>query len=413
MSTIDILYDISVLGLAQVDSRARTGVYRVVENIATELSQRRECRLRFCTAIDNEQDCLAYLKSQPRFDGYDCTFIDKNTKIETGDGFFYGKLNHLLDLFGLYRGILVYHSPYFSIPDNILQNKTIAKVQTIYDLIPILFPQYFEKDHYQAMKTLFENIAPDVFVLCISQSTKQDLCNFNKHIDPHKVFVTSLAASELFYSCSDQSKIASVRKKYAIPEGTRYLLSVCTLEPRKNVEQTIRCFVRMVLEQRLSDLCLVLTGTKGWKYEKIFAEIEHAAEVKDRIILTGFVPDEDLAPLYSGALAFVYPSLYEGFGLPPLEAMQCGTPVITSNTSSLPEVVGSAGIMVDPTDGDALCEAMLSIYRDTALAQGLSRKSLARARQFSWEKCISETIAVYRKALEDRPRGRWFQCASV
>jgi glycosyltransferase involved in cell wall biosynthesis len=121
--------------------------------------------------------------------------------------------------------------------------------------------------------------------------------------------------------------------------------------------------------------------------------------VRDRIVMTGYVAEDDLAPLYSGALAFVYPSLYEGFGLPPLEAMQCGTPVITSNTSSLPEVVGDAGIMVDPLDQDALCDALSRVHGSAALRRELSRRSLARARQFSWERCIDQTLAAYRTAL--------------
>ncbi|RME57156.1 glycosyltransferase family 1 protein, partial [Candidatus Parcubacteria bacterium] len=104
-------------------------------------------------------------------------------------------------------------------------------------------------------------------------------------------------------------------------------------------------------------------------------------------------------PLYSGAMMFVYPSFYEGFGLPPLEAMQCGVPVITSNTSSLPEVVGDAGIMVSPSDGDALSHAMYSIYNDASLREEMSQKSLARARLFSWEKCAQETIDAYKMAV--------------
>jgi glycosyltransferase involved in cell wall biosynthesis len=155
----------------------------------------------------------------------------------------------------------------------------------------------------------------------------------------------------------------------------------------------------LIREQKIDDLCLVLTGAKGWDYDRIFGEIANSVDVQDKIILTGYVPDEDLSPLYSGALAFVYPSLYEGFGLPPLEAMQCGTPVITSNTSSLPEVVGDAGIMVAPTDSDALCQAMLDLYCSDALRRDLAQKSLLRAKQFSWQKTTRETINAYKKAL--------------
>ncbi len=137
----------------------------------------------------------------------------------------------------------------------------------------------------------------------------------------------------------------------------------------------------------------------GWNYDKIFETLESCNSLKDSIILTGYVADEDLAALYSGALAFVYPSFYEGFGLPPLEAMQCGVPVITSNTSSFPEIVKDAGIMVDPTDTDAICSSILEIYRDPSLRKTMSQKSLERASFFSWDNCTRGTIAAYKAAL--------------
>ena len=152
-------------------------------------------------------------------------------------------------------------------------------------------------------------------------------------------------------------------------------------------------------KQQSVDLRLVLVGTKGWNYDKILEAVRTMELSEERIILTGYVADEDLAPFYSGALAFIYVSLYEGFGLPPLEAMQCGTPVITSNRSSLPEVVADAGIMLDPFDEDGACQAILELYRNTALREQMRRRSLERSRQFNWNRCVSETIAAYRIAL--------------
>jgi glycosyltransferase involved in cell wall biosynthesis len=171
------------------------------------------------------------------------------------------------------------------------------------------------------------------------------------------------------------------------------------MERRKNVEQVIKCFSRLVHEEGIKDLRLVLVGAQGLGYEGILNAIASFDIPRDSIVLTGYVADEDLAALYSGASGFIYLSLYEGFGLPPLEAMQCGTPVITSNTSSLPEVVGEAGIMVDPTDEDAICQSLLDVYRDAGLRAQMSRDSLDRARQFSWDRCVRETIAAYKTAL--------------
>lgn len=238
------------------------------------------------------------------------------------------------------------------------------------------------------------------YVICVSHATRNDLLN-NVKLDPAKVFVVhNAASSDIFYPCSDLAKIASVRRKYSIPEYP-YILGLSTLEPRKNIDHVIRCFAKLVQEQSIKDLNLVLVGGKGWDYNKIFEEIENHASLKERIIFTGYVADEDLAALYSGALAFVYMSFYEGFGLPPLEAMQCGVPVVTSNTSSFPEVVGEAGIMLAPKDVDGFCNSIFEIYKKPSLREAMSLASLEQAKNFSWEKCIQETIAAYKTALSD------------
>jgi glycosyltransferase involved in cell wall biosynthesis len=238
----------------------------------------------------------------------------------------------------------------------------------------------------------------DDWVICVSQSTRNDFCQYTG-FDPSQVIVVYSAASpQVFYPCTNVNELERVRRKYGIPDGS-YVLTLNTLEPRKNVQQVIASFAHLVEEEQIKDLSLVLVGAKGWKYEGILETISGCRAARDRITLTDYVPDQDLSALYTGALVFVYPSLYEGFGLPPLEAMQCGAPVITSNTSSLPEVVGDAGIMIDPTDTDALCQSMLDIYHKPCLRTNLSRNSLERARQFSWERCTTETIAAYRQSL--------------
>jgi glycosyltransferase involved in cell wall biosynthesis len=242
------------------------------------------------------------------------------------------------------------------------------------------------------------SLGPEDFSVVISQCTKDDLCNLRPDIDPARVFVTYLAASDTFKPCSDAEQLKLVRKKYSLGDAP-YFLSLSTLEPRKNITHTIRSFAKLVIEERLHDLNLVLAGGKGWLYEQIFQEISGLDEVKDRIIVTGYIDDNDLPALYSGALAFVYPSLYEGFGLPPLEAMQCGVPVITSNTSALPEVVGKAGIMLDPHDVDGMCQAMLNLYRNSYTRNSLASQGLARAKEFSWARCTKDTVAAYRTAL--------------
>ncbi len=253
------------------------------------------------------------------------------------------------------------------------------------------------------MESALESLLPRNWAICISEATRNDLCNRLPALPANHVFVTSLAASESFHPCGDAAFCAATRAKYQIPQNP-YFLSLSTLEPRKNMEHLVRCFAALTQEPAMRDFNLVLVGNKGWKYEALLEEIERNTAARGRVILTGFVDDEDLAALYSGAVAFVFPSLYEGFGLPPLEAMQCGIPVIASNTSALPEVVGDAGILVSPSDADALCAAMISLANQPAQREELSRRSLQQAARFSWERCVAQTMAAYRFAVASQGR---------
>ncbi len=214
-----------------------------------------------------------------------------------------------------------------------------------------------------------------------------------------KVFVSRLAASpEIFYPSVSKERNDLVRKKYNLPE--KYILSLSTLEPRKNIDHLIRSFITAITKYNIHDLNLVLVGAKGWQYDKIFEEYENARDLKEKIIITGRIPDEDLAPVYSQANSFYYMSFYEGFGLPPLEAMQCGIATVTSNTSSLPEVVGDAGILLDPKDGNALSEVIWKLYHDDEYRSDYAQKAVERAKEFSWEKTVEEHINIYNKILE-------------
>jgi glycosyltransferase involved in cell wall biosynthesis len=178
-----------------------------------------------------------------------------------------------------------------------------------------------------------------------------------------------------------------------------YLLYVGTLQPRKNLSRLIEAFARLAGAPAFADvqqsdsLRLVLAGRRGWLYDDLVAQVERLG-LAGRVFFPGYVADADLPALYSGALAFVFPSLYEGFGLPVLEAGACGVPVITSNTSSLPEVAGDAALLVDPHDVDAIAEAMYRLVTDEALRAELVRRGFENVKRFSWEKCARETLAV-------------------
>jgi glycosyltransferase involved in cell wall biosynthesis len=422
-----ILYDISVLGIGHYHSPARTGIFRVIENLANGLADSEEVDLNFCATLSLEtvNQTIDYLQANPKklsdvlfsTPGWQKNVIRKITDLINNINqkenininskvirkFFYSAANIIDQNTRIVNNnqlanIDLFHSPFHPIPEYIQLTKKTKKVLTVYDLIPILYPHFFGFNDDTLVKKGLNSLKLDNWVTCISHATKNDLCNYSTTIDPAQVMVTHLAASELFYPCSNYQKIESIKKKYQIPD-VPYILSLSTLEPRKNIDHTIRCFARLVEQENIQDLYLVLVGTKGWDFDKIFEELAKSPKLKDRIIITGYVADEDLAPLYSGAMAFVYPSFYEGFGLPPLEAMQCGVPVITSNTSSLPEVVGDAGIMVAPTDTDALAQSILDIYNNSALRDKMSFKSIEQAKKFSWQKCTQQTIDAYKLAL--------------
>jgi glycosyltransferase involved in cell wall biosynthesis len=234
-------------------------------------------------------------------------------------------------------------------------------------------------------------------VLCSSESARRDYCDFTG-LPTERVFVTPWAAGAEFHPEADPERMAKARAKYGLPGGT-FLLSLCTLEPRKNLPHLIRAFAGMLAAEPRRDVHLVLAGAKGWEFDDIFRSIEGAGAARDRIHTPGRIEDADLAAVYSAAAGFVYPSLYEGFGLPPLEAMQCGTPVISSNTSAMPEVVGEAGLLVDPTDFGALVEAMRALLDSPELRADLRERGLQRARHFSWERTMQLTLAAYQTAL--------------
>jgi glycosyltransferase involved in cell wall biosynthesis len=207
--------------------------------------------------------------------------------------------------------------------------------------------------------------------------------------------VVYLGRDETLAPVSDPAALAEVRARYGIVGC--YLLYVGTLQPRKNLDRVIEAFARLAGTPAFTDVKLVLAGKRGWLYDDLFAQVKRLG-LTGRVIFPGYVADEHLLALLSGAQAFVFPSLYEGFGIPVLEAGACGVPVITSNTSSLPEVAGDAALLVDPHDVDAIAEAMYRLVTDDALRAELARRGLENVKRFSWEKCGRETLAVILEA---------------
>lgn len=310
-----------------------------------------------------------------------------------------------IKLFGLfdYRPVLeckdfdIYHSTYNKLPSKEV-TKTIPRVLTVQDLIPVIAPELVSPNLTKDFQNTLNSIdLKNDWVICISEYTRKQFCEYTgMSID--RTFVTPLAAASHFYPVSDLDRIAIDRQHYGIPKGNYFLSLASYLAPHKNLDRLIRCFFKLISDRPDLDINLVLAGSKRYKPGESMSHPDFP-DLNSRVIYTGYIADEDLSSIYSGATAFIFPSLFEGFGLPTLEAMQCGTPVITSNTTSLPEVVGDAGITIDPLDEDALCQAMLNLLTDSNLVRELKQKGFERSKKFSWAKCTVDTVEVYKKIL--------------
>lgn len=268
-------------------------------------------------------------------------------------------------------------------------------IVTIHDLAFHFFPSAFSPRDLIILSLLVPLSARRArWVIAVSEHTRQDLIRVY-NLPPTKIKVTYEAANASFRPVQDPILLSRIRASYRI--AGPYILGVGNLQPRKNLPRLIAAFARLRREQAIPHQ-LVLVGQKAWRNHTITAAIASAG-VQEEVILTGYVPDDDLPLLYSGADLFVYPSLYEGFGLPVLEAMACGTPVVTSRTSSLPEVAGDAAWLVDPLDTEELVQAIGELLSDPGKREELRQRGLARSRTFSWLETARQSRALYEAAL--------------
>jgi glycosyltransferase involved in cell wall biosynthesis len=267
-------------------------------------------------------------------------------------------------------------------------------VVTVHDLSFRLFPEGFRGANRTYLQILTaRSMRRARRVIAVSESTRQDLVRLYG-LAPDRVDVVYNGVDAAFRPLPLE-KVIAFRARKGLPE--RFLLFVGTLEPRKNIVRLVEAYARLPKPRSP----LVLVGGKGWFYDQVFLRVEDL-DLADEVFFVGYVPAEELPWWYNAAAALVYPSLYEGFGLPALEAMACGTPVVTSTTSSLPEVVGQAGILVEPTDVAALTAALQRVLQDGALRAQMRTAGLAQAARFSWPRAASATVKSYRQALETR-----------
>jgi glycosyltransferase involved in cell wall biosynthesis len=271
-------------------------------------------------------------------------------------------------------------------------------VATIHDLAFEHLPETFNRRSWMQLRFTVRHTARRAAqIITVSEYSKQDISKTYK-IEPQRILVTPEAASVRFSPVTNETELKKVRETYGI-EGD-YILSLCSIQPRKNLVRLIEAYSLLRQSRQGVKLPqLVLAGKRGWLDGEIFNAAEQNVRGSD-IRFTGYVADQDLPALYSGAVCFVYPSYFEGFGLPILEAMKCGAPVIAGNRTSLPELVADAGLLFDPFDTNALVEALNRILDDADYCRALRAKGLKRSSEFSWQATAQLTLKAYEKAFE-------------
>ena len=427
---LNIIYDATILINGINKNAARSGIYFTSINVLKELINKNLNITLFCNEIENIEIIKRVLLN----------YTDKNLNYITPSSPFLSIYNNLklkrtkakeqhkiikkfflqviifllspvfkqLNKFYIsvfqahkYKRFSIFISPQLRIHPEIQGIGHLKKFTILYDLIPMLFPDYHQDiDKNCWFWQLLGSLNERDYYFAISEHTRQDFLKHFPKIDPNKITTILLACDEKFEP-KGKNLPSSLSTKYNIPEGKKFVFSLCTLEPRKNLIRTIKTFIQFIKKNNIDDMVFVLGGGQWDAFiPKLDAEIEGLGEYKDKIIKAGYVDDEDLPALYSAAEWFVYTSMYEGFGLPPLEAMSCGCPVITSNNSSLPEVVGDAGIMIDWDSDEQHIEAYEKYYFYKDLKESNSQKGLDRAKQFSWEKCVNEMVRKMRGSNE-------------
>jgi glycosyltransferase involved in cell wall biosynthesis len=301
----------------------------------------------------------------------------------------------------LYMALNSKRIDHLDIVHNPAQVPTFFKIRqkniiTVHDITPYLFPETHARGRPLIYKLFFPRTLRNADrIIADSNSTKTDLI---KHlvVPNEKITVIHPGVDHEKYKPLADSEKHSIRGVYGLISP--FILYIGSLEPRKNLVSLLKAFHKVA--GKIGEYKLVIGGKKAWKYQEIFDTIAMLG-LQDRVVFTGYIPQQDLPKMYNAADLLVFPSIYEGFGLPPLEAMACGIPVITSNTSSLPEVVGDAAVMINPLDVDALADAMYQVLTDQELKEKMIRKGIERAELFTWEKTAQETLKVYREVYND------------
>ena len=289
----------------------------------------------------------------------------------------------------------VFHAPHYVLPP-LTRCRSLV---TIHDCTHLIFPQYLPNRvaFAYAKASMWSAVRRSHRVLTVSEASKRDIVRFFD-VPPEKIVVVYNAIDELFRIAPSDEAVARVRERYRLDHGV--VLYVGNIKPHKNLVRLIEAFDGL-RRRGFDDLKLLIIGDEIAKLPALRRAV-HSHKLHKHVRFLGYLPDDTLAILYRLAAVFVFPSLYEGFGLPPLEAMASGTPVVTSNVSSLPEVTGGAAILVDPYDVESIVDGIARVLSDPALSEELRAKGIARAREFSWERSVARTRELYQEVLESR-----------
>lgn len=382
---LNLIFDATLIAEAHKrNDGMRTGIYFAAVNILNALLKRKDVDISLYTKPEYAKSLQSFLSENG---------LSKTASYMPG-----------VSLTKLTKAADAYYSPIFAVPNEIKHNPKIKKFITLYDIMPLLYPKLNPASakgswFMELMASL--NIADSYFA--ISEYTKQELIKHLPYLNKNKITVTPLAADKIFCPQKDEETIRRVLAEYKIPSDKKYIFSLCTLEPRKNLLRTVKTFLEFINKHDINDLIFVLGGAH-WKefLPKLKKALNAKGGLKDKIRYIGYVKDKDLPSLYSAAEWFVYTSSYEGFGLPPLEAMACGCPVIASDSTSLLEVVGDAAQKIAYNSDEAHIKAYENYYFNQSYRKEMAEKGLKRAAKFSWDKTALVMAETMKKTLDIR-----------
>ena len=408
-----LLFEGSVLGFAEMPGQARSGIFVETFEVFRQFLRRKIPMMIMCDIL-----MFPYMKKTINKyfsgDNIEVMYYVRWKQSLGGESEADRKIRHLikcfcfliitvpLDIINRINGkkrkamnAAAFLSTAYAMPEFILKNDKIKKFLCLQDAIPLLFSEYYPqmKDKHYWYNEMIVQINDRNRYFAISQSTKSDILRLFPDVRPEQIDVIYLGKDKRYVNKGFLPD--DIKAKYHIGEISKYFFSLCTLEPRKNLIRSIKCFLKFIKDYDIQDLVYVIAGGNWKKFRTVFDKEFVTEELyKEKVYFIGYVEDDDLPYLYSGAECFVFTSQYEGFGLPVLEAMSCGCPVITSNSSSLPEVIGQEGISIQWDSDEEHIEAYYTVYTDMEMRNRLRTGGMNRAKSFSWEECADKMLKV-------------------